>query len=129
MGAIGWLPLPLSCGQSEGAVIIDLDEYREKKKWRRRERPRIVRLLKQAREFRRMLDAGEVDSQADLARRFRLTRARVTQLLNLLHLAPDLQEAILALPVGTSGRLVNERGLRHVCELDHAAQRAAVGAV
>jgi hypothetical protein len=116
----------LSCGQNEGAVIIDLDEYRKKKKVPRKKRPRIVRLLKRARDFRRMLDTGVVASQADLARRFHVTRARVTQLLNLLRLAPDLQETLLSLPVGTSGRLVNERGLRQACELDHAAQRAAV---
>ncbi len=52
------------------------------------------------------------------------TRPRITQILNLLKLAPDIQEAILALPRGTPARLVTERQLRPLISLDHDTQRA-----
>ncbi len=41
---------------------------------------------------------------AELARLGHVTRARVTQIMNLLNLAPDIQEAILFLPAVEGGR-------------------------
>ena len=73
-----------------------------------------------------MLDSGEVASQADLARREGLSRPRVTQILNLLKLAPEIQQAILELPVGTPERLVTERKLRDVAHLQHEEQLVAL---
>jgi hypothetical protein len=46
---------------------------------------------------------------AEIARRGRVTRARLTQIMKLLDLAPDLQEQILFLPSLTR---LNERNLR-----------------
>ena len=48
---------------------------------------------------------------AEIARLGRVTRARMTQIMKLLHLAPDIQEQILFLPdvIG-----INERNLRHI---------------
>ncbi|MCZ2343900.1 MAG: hypothetical protein LC104_19195, partial [Bacteroidales bacterium] len=51
-----------------------------------------------------LLATGDAETRAELARRGRVTRARMTQILNLLNLAPDLQEAILFLPRITAGR-------------------------
>ena len=48
---------------------------------------------------------------ADLARLGRVTRARMTQIMKLLLLAPDIQEQILFLPL-TKG--LNERNLRSI---------------
>jgi len=42
-----------------------------------------------------MLDSGEVKSMAELARLGRVSRARVTQIMDLLMLAPEIQEDIL----------------------------------
>jgi hypothetical protein len=53
--------------------------------------------------FQGMLDRGEVRNYAELARLGHVTRARVTQIMNLLNLAPDIQEAILFLPEVTGG--------------------------
>jgi hypothetical protein len=44
-----------------------------------------------------------VDDYADLARNVGVTRARMTQIMSLLNLAPDIQQAILDLPRTTSG--------------------------
>jgi hypothetical protein len=56
-----------------------------------------------------------VRDYADLARLGYLTRARVTQIMNLLNLAPDIQEGILFLPRTSSGRdPVSERQVRPI---------------
>ncbi len=59
------------------------------------------------------------------ARRGHAARARLTQIMNLLHLAPDIQEAILFLPTVETGRTqLSERDLRPVAaEPDWQKQR------
>ena len=75
--------------------------------------PRVTRLMALAIKFQEMVDSGEVRDYADLARLGYVTRARITQLMNLLNLAPDIQEAILLVPATIKGRdAVSERGLR-----------------
>jgi len=77
--------------------------------------PRVTRLLALAIKLQGMVDRREVRDYADLARLGYVTRARITQLMNLLNLAPDIQEAILLMPATTKGRdTVSERGLRNV---------------
>lgn len=66
--------------------------------------PRIARLMALAIRMRKLVDAGEVSDYAELARLGHVTRARVTQIMNLLNLAPDIQEDILFLPPIESGR-------------------------
>jgi hypothetical protein len=44
-----------------------------------------------------LLATGQVKDQAEIARAAGITRARVTQILNLTNLAPDIQQAILDL--------------------------------
>ena len=57
--------------------------------------PRITRLVALAIKFQGMVDRGEVRDYADLARLGYVTRARITQIMNLLNLASDIQEDIL----------------------------------
>ena len=66
--------------------------------------PRISRLMALAIRFDRLIKEGEIDDQADLARLGNVSRARVTQIMNLLQLAPDIQEALLFLPRTERGR-------------------------
>jgi hypothetical protein len=66
--------------------------------------PRIARLMALALKFERLIRAGAVSDYAELARLGHVTRARVTQIMNLLHLAPGIQEAILFLPAIDRGR-------------------------
>jgi len=54
--------------------------------------------------MQRLIDSGEVRDYAELARLGHVTRARVTQIMNLLCLAPDIQEEILFLPPVEHGR-------------------------
>src|SRR6516162_9890983 len=66
--------------------------------------PRIARLTALALRFEQLLRSDAVRDYAELARLGRVSRARITQVMNLLHLAPDLQEKILFLPRVRSGR-------------------------
>jgi len=79
--------------------------------------PRITRLMALAIKFQGMVNRGEVGDYAELARLGYVSRARVTQIMNLLLLAPDIQEAILRLPEDSGLREVNEHSLRHVARL------------
>ncbi len=66
--------------------------------------PRVARLMALALRFDRLLRAGEIADYAELARLGHVTRARVSQVMSLLQLAPDIQEAILFLPLTVRGR-------------------------
>jgi DNA invertase Pin-like site-specific DNA recombinase len=59
--------------------------------------PRIARLMALALKFEQMTRQAEVKDYAVLAQLGQVTRARVTQIMNLLNLAPDIQEQILFL--------------------------------
>ena len=77
--------------------------------------PRVARLMALAIRFDHLLETGAVRDQAELAEIGHVTRARVTQIMNLLHLAPDIQEAILYLPRVTQGKdPIVERHLRPI---------------
>lgn len=79
--------------------------------------PRVSRLVALAHKFQGLLDDGTVDSLADLARLGRVTRARITQIMDCLLLAPDIQEELLFLPSTTEGwDPVALRTIRYVCQ-------------
>ena len=69
--------------------------------------PRIARLLALAHRLEQEVRRGETDL-AGIARRYGLTRARVSQLLNLTLLAPAIQAELVQL----QGREVTERAIR-----------------
>lgn len=80
--------------------------------------PRIARLMALAIRFDRLLREGRVKSLTELARLARITQPRVTQILNLTLLAPDIQESILTLQACRSGReQVHERLLRPIAAM------------
>jgi len=60
--------------------------------------PRLSRLMALAIHFAGLLANGEITDMADLARLGHVSRARITQILNLRLLAPDIQEDLLFLP-------------------------------
>lgn len=66
--------------------------------------PRIARLMALAIRLERLLADGVARDYADLARLGGVTRARLTQIMNLTLLAPDIQEALLFLPRTLRGR-------------------------
>ncbi|MCB2141480.1 hypothetical protein KQH29_00910 [bacterium] len=66
--------------------------------------PRLARLMALAIHFEGLLERGEVKDMAEIARLGHVSRARVTQIMNLRLLAPDIQEALLDLPRTMKGR-------------------------
>ena len=85
--------------------------------------PRVVELLRKAIEWQALLESGEFTSQGDIATREGITRARVTQIMGILRLAPEIQEQILYMPDDTRRPLVTERILRPIVTIaDHQDQ-------
>jgi len=86
---------------------------------------RISRLMAVAIRLERMLRTGEVANLTELARLGHVTQPRMSQILNLTLLAPDIQEELLFLPSMTSGKAaVHEKMLRPIAaETDWAQQK------
>ena len=79
--------------------------------------PRATCLLALAHRFEALVQSGEVKDYADLARAGRVSRARVSQILKLLLLAPSIQDHILWLPPRAAGEEpITERDLRKVVQ-------------
>ncbi len=87
--------------------------------------PRISRLMALAIHCDRLIREGRVTDQSELARLCHVTQPRMTQIMNLNHLAPDLQEELLLLPRIVSGRdPIHEKMLRSIAaEADWSRQR------
>jgi hypothetical protein len=87
--------------------------------------PRIAKLMALAIRFDGLIRDGVVADQSQLARLAKITQPRMTQIMNLLHLAPDIQEELLFLPAAVSGREpIHEKLLRPVAvEMDWQGQR------
>ena len=98
----------------------------EKPKRKKTRTPRISRLMALAIHFNQMIRSGQIENMATLATYGQITRARITQIMNLLHLAPDIQESLLTLPETTTAREpVTIRDLQPLAqEPDWQVQRA-----
>jgi hypothetical protein len=83
--------------------------------------PRIARLMALAIRLEGLIRDGTLRDYADVAQRGQVSRARMTQIMKLLDLAPDIQEQILFLPPNA---VLNERRLRPVTAIaDWGEQR------
>jgi hypothetical protein len=60
--------------------------------------PRVARLMALALRSEELVRTGQVRNYTELASLGYVTRTRISQIMNLLHLSPDLQEALLFLP-------------------------------
>ncbi len=88
--------------------------------------PRVARVMALAIRLEGLVRAGHVADYAEAARLGHVTRARVSQILMLLSLAPDIQEEILFLPRIERGRQpLGEKALRPIAlVLEWKKQRA-----
>ena len=93
----------------------------------RKEEKRIERAYRNplvvALSLRRKLESGEYSSRAELARSLGVSRVRVTQMLRLLDLAPDVVQMILNLGDPMPKRWVTERALRRLVDQPFSDQR------
>ncbi len=87
--------------------------------------PRVARLMAQALHFEQLLQQGQARDYVELAHLGKVSPARLTQIMNLRLLAPDIQEAILFLPPTRARRHpITERHLRPiVAQIDWQRQR------
>jgi hypothetical protein len=80
--------------------------------------PRVTELLRKAIQWQGLLDSGEVPSMAEIAHREDLSRARVTQIMSLLRLVPDIRNYILSMPQVTKRPPITERALRPITQVE-----------
>ena len=80
--------------------------------------PRVVELLRKALEWKALIESGEAANQADIARRERISRARVTQVMRLLRLAPEIQQHVLAIPDMVHKPEITEHVLRPITQIE-----------
>lgn len=87
--------------------------------------PRVARLMALAIRFDGLLRSGAVTNQSELARLAEVSQPRMTQILNLLHLAPAIQESLLFLPPVVAGKAtIHEKRLRPIAAaIDWTVQR------
>lgn len=77
--------------------------------------PRIAKTMALAIQMGQLIRDGVVKDQAELARIGGVTRARVTQIMNMLCLAPDIQKEILFLPrIGKGPGAWNVKGMQEI---------------
>jgi hypothetical protein len=77
--------------------------------------PGVTRLMALAIKLDRMLREGVIQNYSQVARLGHVSRARVSQIMSLLQLAPDLQEQLLFLAATEQGRdIITEPLLRKV---------------
>jgi len=88
--------------------------------------PRVTQVLALALSFQDMIRRGEAKDYADAARLRGVTRERLSQIMKLVWLAPDIQTEILYLPPTPMGRFpISESLLRQVAnEQSWKVQRA-----
>ena len=87
--------------------------------------PRVAQVMALAIQFQDMIHRGESRDYADLARLACLTRERMSQIMELIWLAPDIQQEILEIPPTTKPRFpVSEVAARRIAaKLDWKDQR------
>lgn len=87
--------------------------------------PRVAKLMALAIRFNELIERGKITDLSELARLAHVSQPRVTQIMNLNHLAPDIQEELLFLPRVSAGRPpMHEKLLRPIAaEIDWKKQR------
>ncbi len=80
--------------------------------------PRIARLMALAIKFQGMIDRRDVQDYAEIARLGYVTRARLTQIMNLILLAPDIQEEVLGMEGPSIKKTeISERLMRSLAQI------------
>jgi hypothetical protein len=77
--------------------------------------PRVTQVMALAIQFQDMIQRGEARDYADLARLGCLTRERMSQIMELVWLAPDIQQEILEFPPSGAARFpISEVAVRRI---------------
>lgn len=103
--------IPIRRGRCGSRVVLDAAHERSEVGARP---PIVARTLALAHKMQAMIDAGEVADQAELARVFGFTRARISQIMDLTLLAPGIQAEILFAEETDRRDILGERDLRKI---------------
>ena len=87
--------------------------------------PPVVEFLRKAIGWQALLASGQAKNQADIARREGISRVRVTQVMWMLRLAPEIQQHVLAMPDTIHRQVISERALRPIAHLEDATAQKA----
>ncbi|TWU54802.1 hypothetical protein Poly51_35210 [Rubripirellula tenax] len=89
--------------------------------------PRIARLMALAIHYQEMLRTGEATDMIELSRRAKVSQPRMSQIMALNLLAPDIQTALLDLPPQSKGKpFLHEKRIRPITAmLEWTEQRVA----
>lgn len=120
---IGWLPDLDECENFLEIILFSLPSplVDAERPFMGNPTPARTNTIEQAFEFQRLLDERLVNSRAEIAERCGISRARVTQVLNLLKLPPEL---LSLLAVSSDGKW-SERQLRGILALRSQEDRIA----
>jgi len=108
------LTLPLSAIRRQPVVKITPPPKLEADAATKRRPARVAQMLALANDLQDKLDRGEHQDLASLAKEMGISRSRLTRLLDLALLAPDIQEQVLFLEAVDGKEPVTERALREV---------------
>ena len=100
-----WLPVT----NDLRTISLDYDRLEFKKV---KQPERMKHIIHKAVEWKQMLDDGSAESMSEIARIEGLTRARITQIMNLLKLPVEMQVFLLKLEDPKQVRIYSERKLR-----------------
>jgi hypothetical protein len=89
--------------------------------------PRIARLMALAIHYQEMLRTGEANDMIELSRRAKVSQPRMSQIMALNLLAPEIQTALLDLPPQSKGKpFLHEKRIRPITAmLEWSEQRVA----
>ena len=110
-----WLPVPAICENWESNLIFLTKPQRDNNL--QAEEEIVLHPIHIAIEFQKLLQQELVNNRSELAKRYGMSRARVTQLMNLLELPSEIQEHLLRLEDGRAVRRLSERRLRPLARL------------
>jgi hypothetical protein len=117
--ASGWHVVPVFCNSRDRNVIYTIAPPHKP------EKATPVSPVTLAFAFQRMLDNGEVNNQAELANKVGLTRARITQLLNLLKLPDAIIQELGSSCEEEQIAFYTERRLRPITQLRNTKRQIA----
>jgi hypothetical protein len=121
LGIIGWLAKLDNCKNFTDSFLFNSNHLKSKllPKLSDRNTPHPLFL---AQHFQELLLTNKVNNQASLARIYGITRARVTQIMNLLKLPPVIQNQITQMTPDEQQHFT-ERALRRIIRLQDPSRR------
>ena len=111
-----WLPEAGDILNTFPQIVIPYNPLLMHTIWPKNKPTPAVVLLEKAGKYAEMLKKREVKSQAELARRAGVNRARITQIMNLLKLAPEIQDYLKNLTDPLQIQYFSEKRLRLIAK-------------